>query len=131
MTPSTSSSLNDASLVHEPENSEALGFGFRCGFLGLLHLEIVQERLEREFNIDLITTAPSVRYRIKHVRRERYWRFTRLPSFRVAGDIEKVEEPIILVLRSSRRMSSWVEFCRCSRRSGARRKVSNICRRSV
>ena len=61
--------LNDASFTYEMETSAALGFGFRCGFLGLLHLEIIRERLEREFNIDLITTAPSVIYRINLHRR--------------------------------------------------------------
>jgi len=86
--------LNDSALSFEPENSVALGFGFRCGFLGLLHLEIVQERLEREFNIDLITTAPGVRYRITTTKGEilEVDNPTRFPQ---PTEIEKIEEPII------------------------------------
>jgi GTP-binding protein LepA len=78
----------------EPENSVALGFGFRCGFLGLLHLEIVQERLEREFDIDLITTAPGVRYRITNTRNEivEVDNPTKFPN---PSEILKIEEPII------------------------------------
>jgi GTP-binding protein LepA len=86
--------LNDSAFNFEPENSAALGFGFRCGFLGLLHLEIVQERLEREFEIDLITTAPGVRYRVTTRGGEliEVDNPTRYPN---PADIEQVEEPII------------------------------------
>ena len=86
--------LNDSALSFEPENSVALGFGFRCGFLGLLHLEIVQERLEREFNIDLITTAPGVRYRVTTTKGEviEVDNPTRFPS---PTEIQQIEEPII------------------------------------
>jgi GTP-binding protein LepA len=86
--------LNDSAMSFEPENSVALGFGFRCGFLGLLHLEIVQERLEREFNIDLITTAPGVRYRITNTKGE-ILQVDNPTKFPNPTEIEKIEEPII------------------------------------
>ncbi|MEE1351311.1 MAG: translation elongation factor 4 [Clostridia bacterium] len=85
--------LNDASLMFEPETSVALGFGFRCGFLGLLHLEIIQERLEREYNLDLITTAPSVIYKVYKTNGEMVWcdNPTNLPD---PAEIEHMEEPM-------------------------------------
>jgi GTP-binding protein LepA len=86
--------LNDAALKFEPEHSVALGFGFRCGFLGLLHMDIVQERLEREFNIDLITTAPGVRYRIA-TRAGEVIEVDNPTKFPDPADIEHIEEPII------------------------------------
>jgi GTP-binding protein LepA len=86
--------LNDSAMSFEPENSVALGFGFRCGFLGLLHLEIVQERLEREFNIDLITTAPGVRYRITNTKDE-VLQVDNPTKFPNPSEIAKIEEPII------------------------------------
>jgi len=86
--------LNDASFFYEPETSTALGFGFRCGFLGLLHMEIVQERLEREFTLELLVTAPSVRYRVHKTNGEviEIDSPARLPD---PGSIEFIEEPII------------------------------------
>jgi len=86
--------LNDSGFFYEPESSVALGFGFRCGFLGLLHMEIVQERLEREFNLSLITTAPGVRYRVTR-RGSGVVEVDNPTKFPNPAEIEKVEEPII------------------------------------
>jgi len=86
--------LNDSAFNFEPEHSAALGFGFRCGFLGLLHLEIVQERLEREFDIDLITTAPGVRYRVTKLNGEQI-EVDNPTKFPNPAEIRQIEEPII------------------------------------
>ena len=86
--------LNDAALVYEPETSVALGFGFRCGFLGLLHMEIIQERLEREYNLDLVTTAPSVIYKVMKTNGEllEISNPTNLPD---GSEMQYMEEPIV------------------------------------
>ncbi len=86
--------LNDASLFYEPESSDALGFGFRCGFLGMLHMEIIQERLEREYDLDLITTAPTVVYEIETTRGETIFvdNPSKLPD---PGSIAEMREPIV------------------------------------
>ena len=84
--------LNDAALVYEPETSNALGFGFRCGFLGLLHMEIVRERLEREFDLDLLVTAPNVAYRVQE--RNGGWLEVHNPA-QFPREIEEVEEPYV------------------------------------
>ena len=86
--------LNDAALQFEPETSLALGFGFRCGFLGLLHLEIIQERLEREYNLDLVTTAPSVIYKV-HKTNGEVIDLTNPSNLPDASEIEYMEEPIV------------------------------------
>jgi GTP-binding protein LepA len=104
--------LNDAAFFYEPENSVALGFGFRCGFLGLLHMEIVQERLEREFGIDLITTAPSVRYRITTTSGEvlEVDNPTKFPS---PSLIAKIEEPVItaMIITADDSVGAILQLC--------------------
>jgi GTP-binding protein LepA len=104
--------LNDAAFFYEPENSVALGFGFRCGFLGLLHMEIVQERLEREFGLNLITTAPSVRYRITRVTGE-VIEVDSPAKFPNPGDIARIEEPIIkaMIITNEDSVGGILQLC--------------------
>jgi GTP-binding protein LepA len=104
--------LNDAAFFYEPENSVALGFGFRCGFLGLLHMEIVQERLEREFGINLITTAPSVQYRITTTTGE-VVEVDNPTKFPQPGFISKIEEPILtaMIITSEESVGAILQLC--------------------
>ena len=104
--------LNDASFFYEPETSAALGFGFRCGFLGLLHMDIVQERLEREFDLDLVTTAPGVLYRVTTTDGEVHEIDSpaKLPD---AGRIAKIEEPVIkaMILTPAEYVGGILQLC--------------------
>jgi GTP-binding protein LepA len=104
--------LNDAALIYEPENSAALGFGFRCGFLGLLHLEIVQERLEREFGLDLITTAPTVEYRV-HTKKGELIEVDNPALLPPPTSIERIEEPYVKVsiIVPTQYVGAMMELC--------------------
>lgn len=108
--------LNDASLMYEPEVSTALGFGFRCGFLGLLHMEIIQERLEREFDLDLVTTAPSVSYKVVKTSGEVdvVSNPSNLPP---AGEIDHMEEPVVnaFIYTPPEYVGSIMELCQDKR----------------
>jgi GTP-binding protein LepA len=117
--------LNDASFFYEPETSAALGFGFRCGFLGLLHMEIVQERLEREYNMDLVTTAPGVLYRVTTTDGEVHEIDSpaKLPD---AGRIKALEEPIItaMILTPSEFVGPILQLCQNKR--GVQKKLEYL-----
>jgi GTP-binding protein LepA len=108
--------LNDAAFFYEPENSVALGFGFRCGFLGLLHMEIVQERSEREFGLNLITTAPSVRYRITRVDGS-VIEVDSPSKFPNPSDIKMIEEPIIkaMIITNDESVGGILQLCQDKR----------------
>jgi len=117
--------LNDASFFYEPETSAALGFGFRCGFLGLLHMEIVQERLEREYNMDLITTAPGVLYRVTTTDgvTQEIDSPSKLPD---VGRITKIEEPVItaMILTPSEFVGPILKLCQDKR--GVQKKLEYL-----
>jgi GTP-binding protein LepA len=110
--------LNDASLFYEPETSKALGFGFRCGFLGLLHMEIIRERLEREFGLDLLATTPNVRYEVELLNGE-VRGISNPVEFPEAGDIQEVREPYITatILVPAEYVGPVMELCNDKRGS--------------
>jgi len=117
--------LNDAAFFYEPETSVALGFGFRCGFLGLLHMEIVQERLEREFNIELITTAPSVQYRITNTAGE-VFEVDNPTKFPPPGSIEKIEEPMLTAMIITSEESVGGVLSLCEEKRGVQKKFEYL-----
>jgi len=108
--------LNDSALQYEPETSQALGFGFRCGFLGLLHMEIIQERIEREFNIDLITTAPSVIYQV-HLTNGDSFNVDNPSNFPDPQTIDRVEEPYVkaTIMVPNEYVGAVMELCQDKR----------------
>src|SRR6187455_847143 len=117
--------LNDASFFYEPETSIALGFGFRCGFLGLLHMEIVQERLEREFDVDLVTTAPGVLYRVTTTDGEVHEIDSpaKLPD---AGRITRIDEPVItaMIMTPAEHVGAILQLCQDKR--GVQKKLEYV-----
>jgi len=117
--------LNDAAFFYEPENSVALGFGFRCGFLGLLHMEIVQERLEREFNIDLITTAPSVRYRITTTDGQ-VLEVDNPTKFPPPTSIQEIAEPILTAMIITSEESVGGVLALCEEKRGVQKKFEYL-----
>ena len=117
--------LNDRSFTFEPENSMALGFGFRCGFLGLLHMEIIQERLEREFGVSLITTAPTVVYRVTTVKGEliNVDSANKLPDIQ---NIDKIEEPFILASVHVPHEFVGAVLALCEEKRGTQREIKYL-----
>ncbi|NOZ94695.1 MAG: elongation factor 4 [Acidobacteria bacterium] len=117
--------LNDASFTFEPDTSQALGFGFRCGYLGLLHMEIIQQRLEREFNLDLITTAPGVRYRVITTAGETVWveNPKDLPG---PGEIDSIAEPMIdaTILTKDEAVGPILKLC--EERRGVQKRLEYV-----
>jgi len=117
--------LNDASFTAEPDTSQALGFGFRCGYLGLLHMEIVQARLEREFGLDLITTAPGVRYRVRTTTGETLW-VDNPRDLPPVGSIDTIEEPVILATIVTRDESVGPILKLCEERRGEQKRLEYV-----
>ena len=117
--------LNDAALVYEPETSQALGFGFRCGFLGMLHMEVIQERLEREYGKALVTTAPTVTYRVT-LKSGEVVEVHNPDTLPPANEVERIEEPMILatILVSQKHIGDVMKIC--IEKRGVQKKIHYV-----